>query len=153
MILPRVLFIVILLYPCYGEAMEQINFLLSNEKNKLRMAVINNGDSGVLINKKFSLGPEGKRGNIELYFSSDDGEMHKLSAKINYGKVTEADLILLEPGKSFEKEISHSDLMEYYDLVPGIYTVTGIYKNNYLREMGAFIGKVESLPLTIKIGK
>lgn len=142
-----------MLYPFNGVAMENLNFDISSDNNKLNIKLVNNSSTDIIINKRFSLGREGKRGNIEFYFTDINGDIHKLTAKINYGRVTESDLMKLPPGKSFGKQFNINELLDYYDLAPGVYRVNAKYKNFNLEEMGAFIGEIESKPILLEIKK
>jgi len=131
--------------------MEPIDFSLISKKNKLELRIKNSSAVDMLVNKKFSLGPAGKRGNIELSFIDNKGVVHELSAKINYSKGTDSDLIVLSPNESIEKEIDHNELIRYYNLDSGHYTVKGIYKNSFGEDKGAYMGKINSSPITIEI--
>ena len=131
--------------------MDPLSFVISNTEDMLSLRVINKGSRNISVNKKFSLGPSGDRGNIELAFTGNDGVKHGLAVKINYAKNTEADFVLLTPNTFIGKEISHADLIEFYDLKPGSYVVSGLYKNSFGSDKDAFVGKVGSRPTTVDI--
>lgn len=131
--------------------MEPIDFHIADADGKLSVMIKNSGTTDIVVNKRFSLGPAGERGNIELYFTGRDGVRHGVEAKINYGKNTDDDLTSLAPSAFVGKLISYKDLIEFYNLTPGRYSVSGIYKNYFGNEKRVFVGKVESSPITIEI--
>lgn len=133
--------------------MDSIKFVLFGKNDALSMYVVNNGTTDVLVNKKFSLAHAGDRGNVELIFTDTNGVKHLLVAKINYSKDDPQNSLLLPPTALIGKEISYSDLMEFYDLKPGIYIVQGVYKNaNSAQDKpGLFVGRIESLPVKIEV--
>lgn len=131
--------------------MDPIKFVISGKDDALCMYVVNTSAADVLVNKKFSLGQFGGRGNVELTFIDSAGLKHTLAAKINYGKDDESHSFLLTPRALVGKEMSYTDLMEFYNLESGSYMVHGAYKNNSGHDKGVFTGRVEASPVRIEI--
>lgn len=131
--------------------MDPVKFVISGKDDVLSMYVINTSATEILVNKKFSLGQFGNRGNVDLTFIDSAGLKHTLAVKINYGKEDESNFFPLTPSAFIGKEISYEDLIEFYDLEPGSYVVQGVYKNNSGRDKGVFTGRVDASPISIEI--
>ena len=134
-----------------GMTMDLIQFKIEGSEEGIRFILTNISSENITVNKKFSIGPAGKRGNIELIFTDKIGNKHHLSAKINYSQPQESDFISLSPSSFVGKTVTIETLKSYYNLEQGEYEVEGLYKNNDGKESGAFIGSSNISKLTVKI--
>ncbi len=131
--------------------MEPIKFTIDTDEENLRFTLINTSYDDVVVNQTLSVGPSGKRGNVELFFIDKQGKKHILSAKINFRRSKESDFISLSPYSFVGKIFSFEKVKGYYNLVPGMYKVEGFYKNYDGEEYGAYTGKSNTSNSSINI--
>jgi len=143
--------ILMLNYSIESMAMEPLQFTIKSNNEYLLFSLTNRSYDDILVNNIFSIGPSGRRGNIELIFVDLKGIKHELSAKINFSKFNKNKILSLSPNYFTGKAYSFSDIKKYYQLNPGEYKVEGFYKNYYGEEYGVFIGSSNISGLTIKI--
>jgi len=143
--------LLLILYSIEGNAVEMIKFTIKSDEDNLRFILINKSDEEIVINHIFSVGPSGKRGNIELYFIDTNNKKYILSSKVNFKKTMKSDFISLSPNAFIGKIFSFDDVKSYYNLVPGEYELEGFYKNYKGEEYGAFIGSTNTSRLKVNI--
>jgi len=140
-----------LFYSIESIAMEPIKFTIDVDEESLRFTLINTSYDDIVVSQILSVGPSGKRGNVELFFIDKQGGKHILSAKINFRRPKESDFISLSPDSFIGKIFSFEKVKSYYNLVPGVYKVEGFYKNYDGEKYGAYTGKSNTSKLSINI--
>ncbi len=147
-------FIVLILLLSNGVfAEEPIKLMLENHNNNLKLSLKNESYGRVLVNKRFSLGTTIELAEVDLIVVNKEGIEFPLCAMVTVGRLTERDVIALDPGEYIGVDYLHNNIISMYCLKAGQYRVKAKYKNRSWLDKGLFNGSLESNWVTIEVNE
>ncbi|WP_444893999.1 hypothetical protein ACJJIE_06465 [Microbulbifer sp. TRSA001] len=129
----------------------EMRLFLENVDSKLRIYVINEGVREIYFNKRFAVGPTGGPNEIVLHILDQEGSPFPFDAKIRLRSAGKKDYVFLAPGDLVGREYPIDNLITYYSLQPGSYSLRAFYGNQHAEPEELSRVKLESNAITLRV--